>query len=96
MVYVDSIIVYPNAKRPFDKGSCHMTADTLEELHAMALRIGMKREWFQDHPLMPHYDLTPRRRKAAVILGATEETLMEGARRRKAAREAARNRELPP
>lgn len=26
---------------------CHMIADTEEELHQTALRIGMKRSWFQ-------------------------------------------------
>jgi hypothetical protein len=32
-----------------------MLADTLEELHAMAEEIGLKRAWFQAHPLHPHY-----------------------------------------
>lgn len=38
-------------------------ADTLAELHAMALAIGMKPEWFQTPPQAssPHYDLTPSR-----------------------------------
>jgi hypothetical protein len=48
-----------------------MLADTLEELHAMAAAIGMKREWFQ--PLsFPHYDVALGRRAAAVRLGAVE------------------------
>jgi hypothetical protein len=51
---------------------CHMFADTLEELHAMAEKIGMKREWFQEHPRFPHYDLVPPRRAKAVALGAKE------------------------
>lgn len=50
---------------------CHMLADTVAELHEMADRIGMKREWFQ--PLSrPHYDLSKTRRAAAVKLGAIE------------------------
>jgi hypothetical protein len=85
-VYVDTLVKWPGAKAPFERGSCHMTADTLDELHAMAARIGLKRAWFQDHRLMPHYDLTPRRRAAAVEAGATEEGCIEGARRRRAAR----------
>lgn len=90
-VYVDTLLIYPGAKRPFDKGSCHMTADTLEELHEMATKIGMKREWFQDHPRMAHYDLTPQRRAKAIKFGAIEETCTDGARRRRAMREAAKN-----
>ena len=52
----------------------HMIADTLDELHAMAAAIGMKRAWFQGPPKHrdAHYDLTPRRRAAAVHLGAIE------------------------
>lgn len=85
-VYVDALVRWPGARAPFDKGSCHLTADTLEELHAFALRIGMRRSWFQDHRAAPHYDLTPGRREVAVRLGAVEETCVEGARRRRAAR----------
>lgn len=54
--------------------SCHMIADTLDELHAMAARIGMKRIWFQTDG-GPHYDLTASRRKMAIDCGAIE---MEG------------------
>lgn len=88
-VYVDEIVVWPGAKGIFAMGSCHLTADTLDELHAFAAKVGMKREWFQDHALCPHYDLTRARRKAAVKLGAIEEGAMDGARRRRAARKAA-------
>jgi hypothetical protein len=51
-----------------------MYADSLEELHAMALAIGMKPAWFQDHARLPHYDLVPVRRAKAVKLGAIEQT----------------------
>lgn len=54
---------------------CHMSTDDLTEaglveLHAMAALIGMKREWFQDKPGHPHYDLVPSRRAKAVRCGA--------------------------
>jgi hypothetical protein len=51
---------------------CHLTADTLEELHAFAAKLGMKREWFQDKVDRPHYDLTPGKRLQAIRLGAVE------------------------
>lgn len=51
--------------------SCHMFADTLDELHAMADKIGMKRSWFQDKR-MPHYDLVASKRKLAVEYGAVD------------------------
>jgi hypothetical protein len=36
----------------------HLVAETLDDLHEFAQAIGLKREWFQDHPRHPHYDLT--------------------------------------
>ncbi len=48
---------------------CHMMTDgDDDELHAFALRIGMKVAWHQGD----HYDLTPGRRAAAVKLGAVQ------------------------
>jgi hypothetical protein len=49
---------------------CHLFADEsdCQELHAFALRCGLKRIWFQGN----HYDLTPLRREKAVKLGAIE------------------------
>lgn len=69
-VYVDTLVVYPNAWGPFLKGSCHMAADTPEELHAMAAKLGMKRAWYQDDPRHPHYDLVKSKRDKAIQLGA--------------------------
>lgn len=53
---------------------CHMMADTLAELHAMAAAIGMRREWFQYKGAgsLPHYDVCLTRRKLAIELGAVE------------------------
>jgi len=48
-----------------------MFADSLEELHEFANKIGMKKTWFQDRKL-PHYDLTVKRRQLALSLGAIE------------------------
>lgn len=52
-------------------------ADTLEELHLFAQKIGMRLSWFQDKSSLPHYDLTRRRRDVAVALGAIEITNQE-------------------
>ncbi len=50
---------------------CHMIADTLDELHAMADRIGMQRRWFQGDASTPHYDLgTAGMRDRAIAAGA--------------------------
>lgn len=50
---------------------CHMIADSLAELHAMADAIGMQRAWFQPTSF-PHYDVCLRRRRSALALGAIE------------------------
>ncbi len=86
MIFVDEIRIWPTAIRCFKGGSCHLFTDgTLDELHAFAKRLGLKRGWFQDHRIAHHYDLTPARRAKAVLLGATETTTREWLRRRRAA-----------
>lgn len=52
--------------------SCHMIADTNEELHEFAAKLGMKRSWFQASASGPHYDLVRSKRDLAVRLGAVE------------------------
>jgi hypothetical protein len=42
----------------------------LDELHRMAELIGLPRAAFQNKPHLPHYDLTPPRRMAALQHGA--------------------------
>lgn len=51
----------------------HLTADTAEELHAFACRLGLERARFQHKPARPwqdHYDVTEARRRRAIRLGA--------------------------
>lgn len=50
---------------------CHMVADDLDELHAMAKQIGV-RKWFQDKGKYPHYDVSKGRRSMALHFGAIE------------------------
>jgi hypothetical protein len=53
---------------------CHMVADSLVELHAMADALGLARRWFQCPPRvrLPHYDVSLAFRARAVSLGAVE------------------------
>lgn len=52
----------------------HMIADTFEELHAMADKIGVARRWFQASPpaSFPHYDIAQSKRELALANGAIE------------------------
>ncbi len=68
MVYVDDM------RAPFGRMiMCHMLADTDDELHAMAAKIGVARKWFQK-PGTPHahYDICLSKRAIAVKNGAQE------------------------
>ncbi len=53
---------------------CHMIADSPEELHAMADKIGVRRKWFQEPPKASfwHYDVCKSKRALAVAAGAIE------------------------
>lgn len=80
-VYVD------NEQIPW-KGKlwCHLVADTLDELHAFALQIGLKRAWFQEKASFPHYDVTTTVRLKAIQSGAVaadRPTMMDCAKRLK-------------
>lgn len=66
-VYVDS------AKNAYGRMKmCHMIADTPDELHAMADKIGVARKWFQKLSSFPHYDISQSKRELAVQNGAVE------------------------
>lgn len=81
--YVDEFRVWaPTSVRCFKAGSSHLTADSVRELHWFAGRIGLRREWFQDGST-PHYDLTEKRRAAALREGAIFMPAMKQARRRR-------------
>lgn len=85
-VMVDEIRVWPTKIPWFKGGSAHLTADTLPELHAFASRLGLQRRWFQEHPVHPHYDLTPDKRDEALAMGAVLVPAKEQARKRLIAR----------
>lgn len=47
-----------------------MLADTPDELHEMADRIGMARKWYQRKASTPHYDISQEQRAEAIAAGA--------------------------
>ncbi len=78
-VYVDRAFIpaaVPNGGRTVRSRWCHLSADTVEELHAFAERLGLRRAWFQSdtHSIRGgwHYDVTAPKRALAVRLGAQE------------------------
>lgn len=74
MVYVDELCEWGGSATFRWKISCHMWADSVEELVAFAKRIGLKAEWLQTPNRRPHFDLNASRRAAAVKAGAVEAT----------------------
>lgn len=82
-VYVDSARIPATVGKVRGRWS-HLTADTPEELHAFAAKIGLRREWFQARckfaPYCPsladetcrhfHYDVVEARRVMAIKEGA--------------------------
>ncbi len=86
-VYVDHAFAFGHWGRW--TGGGHLQADSLEELHAFAARIGLRRDWFQSRPGRPendHYDVTEAGRRRALALGAIPEDRRAGTRRRRAVR----------
>lgn len=71
-VYVDDMFRHP-VGRLGKMTMSHMIADTEAELHAMADRIGVAREWHQGD----HYDIARTKRKLSVQAGAREITMRQ-------------------
>jgi hypothetical protein len=64
-IYVDNERIEWRGKR-----WCHLVADSLDELHLFAARIGLRRCWFQGRASFPHYDVTTDVRERALLIGA--------------------------
>jgi hypothetical protein len=60
-----------NGSKVHTSNWCHMTADSLPELHRFASGLGLRRSYFQDGTF-PHYDLTFGVRFKAIRLIAIE------------------------
>ena len=81
MIYVDDFRVPARVGRLSARWS-HLTVEPggdLDELHAFAARIGLRRSWFQGPPKHrhPHYDVTDSKRDQAIAAGATAITWRE-------------------
>lgn len=74
-VYVDNMRAdYQPAHRPGRKYvMSHMIADTLDELHRMADKIGVAKKWFQGD----HYDICQSKKALAIQHGAIEVDMRE-------------------
>ena len=64
-VYVDDAVTLWRGQR-----WAHLMADTLEELHAFAARLGLPRRAFQNKTSGAHYDVSAPMREQAIALGA--------------------------
>lgn len=70
---------------------CHMIADTSDELHEMARKIGVQRKWCQaEGTHREHYDICLSKRAEAVRCGAREVSQMDLGRMLRARRLATR------
>ena len=73
-IYVDPLVAFGWRLRGKTIKNCHLFTDgPIDELHALATRIGMQRSWFQiSAGGVPHYDLAEGGRIAAIAEGAVE------------------------
>jgi len=78
VVYVDDMQAeyFPKHRPKVRYVMSHMIADTEEELHAMAKRIGVACRWYQKD----HYDITQSCKKLALQYGAIQITLCQCSR----------------
>jgi hypothetical protein len=71
-VYVDALVNYGTGKGYWkDRKSCHLIADSVDELIDFAVGIGLQKSWFQQRS-SPHFDLDEEKRILAVKKGAIE------------------------
>lgn len=85
MIFVDAIQEYPEdmiapAARYAGKKWSHLWSSENDEreLLRFALRIGLRPEWLQrKNKDFLHFDITPRKRRAAICFGAEEKSLRE-------------------
>jgi hypothetical protein len=92
LVMVDDVFKPDKPRRTcFRKGAAHLTVSSdrhLDALHEFArAAFRFPREWFQEHRIAPHYDLTKGHQKRALDAGALLVPALEQARVRHWARD---------
>ena len=73
-VYVDKLkLKHPTSiwARKYGVKWCHLFADSLEELNEFAAKLELKPGYLH-LKVVPHYDLTPQKRRKALKLGAAK------------------------
>lgn len=85
VILVDTVRTYSRGPRGW-RDWCHMASDALtlaghEELVRFAQSLGMRPEWIHRRPGLPHFDLTPELREAAIACGAVAVSSRELVRR---------------
>ena len=78
-VYVDNMRrPYRNPRSGWVMKMSHMIADTSEELHAMAAKVGLRRDDVEDEgTYREHYDVCLAKREKAISAGAMPVTQRE-------------------
>ncbi len=80
-IYVDTLHYWPGrvktAARRYGREWCHLFGSSVDDLHLFAKGIGLRKQYFQDKPGFPHYDLTPHKRNLAIIRGAKPISLIK-------------------
>jgi hypothetical protein len=78
-VYIDETRLWVGSQ---DTPWSHLFADTDDELHAFAAKLGLDSECFElgKHPWLNHYDVTAGKRQQAIRLGATPVALRQAKR----------------
>lgn len=67
--YVDpAVFTKPRGRKCY----CHLAADSVAELHAFALHIGLGRHFFHAGANHVHYDVPEELRRVAIAAGAVE------------------------
>lgn len=75
MIYVDNAGVLKHGY-----AWSHLVADSIQELHEFAARIGLPSRAFHRNARHPHYDITARQRQHAIRHGAMSITAREAVR----------------
>jgi hypothetical protein len=74
-VYVDGATWKKGSKGR--KSYAHLVADTYEEMHEFAEKVGIKPHFFHKNTKYPHYDISGEQRDLALQLGASSITSRE-------------------